>query len=122
MPLSTIRVLSCANGMPRLFDTFTAATNCPRLRKPAAAALRSVPAGRRDRSLLARLVFFCSFCCTDVNVVDVAVVGFDFAVLVEDGGVAFVVVLRALPCGFTLPCAVTGLGAHGPCGFAPPPP
>ena len=66
-PSVTIFALSCANGMSRLFDTLTAATNCPRLRKPADAVIRSVPAGKRDESFAARFVFFCSFACTGVS-------------------------------------------------------
>jgi hypothetical protein len=57
------------NLIPRLFDTLTAATNCPRFLKPSAARIRFVPSGSRLCSLLARFVFFCSFCCTGVNVV-----------------------------------------------------
>ena len=61
-PWRVMRVFSWVNGIPRLLDTLTAATNCPRLRKPDEAVIRSVPAGSRPCSLLARLVFFCSFC------------------------------------------------------------
>ena len=62
MPSSTMRVLSSVKSRPRLFDTFTAATNCPRFLNPSAASIRSVPFGRRVLSLSARFVFFCSFC------------------------------------------------------------
>src|SRR5262245_21682585 len=68
MPSSTMRVFSCVKSSPRLFDTFTAATNCPRFLKPFAASMRSVFAGRRVRNLSARFVFFCSFCWTGVRV------------------------------------------------------
>ena len=52
-----------------MFETFTAATNWPRLRKPAAAVCRFVPAGSRDCNLAARFVLRCSFCWTGVSVV-----------------------------------------------------
>jgi len=45
-----------------LLDTFAAATNWPRFLNPAAAAIRSVPAGRRDATFAARFVFCFSFC------------------------------------------------------------
>src|SRR5262249_30805402 len=42
--------------MPRLCETCTAATNCPRFLNPCAACCRFVPAGKRLCSLLASLV------------------------------------------------------------------
>ena len=92
MPSSTMRVLSCANGMPRLLETLTAATNWPRLRKPDDAVIRSVPAGRRPCSLLARLVFFWSFCWTGVNVTAVPVPVPDVVVLADPDAPVVVVV------------------------------
>jgi hypothetical protein len=61
MPSSTMSVFSLTKSSPRLLDTFTAATNCPRFRNPSAAVIRSVPAGRRFSSLLARFVLLFSF-------------------------------------------------------------
>src|SRR6266542_1634283 len=58
MPSSTMLVFRSVNFSPRLFETFTAATNCPRFVNPSAAFIRSVPSGRRLCSLSARFVFF----------------------------------------------------------------
>lgn len=56
--------------------------------------MRFVPAGKRDCSLSARLVFLCSFSCTFVGVVNgasVVVVAFLVVVVVLVAAVAFVV-------------------------------
>jgi hypothetical protein len=68
--------------------------------------MRSVPLGKRDSSLLARFVFFCSFSCTGVRaalvavddvvvVVEVVVLLFAFAGAVDLGAFA-----APLPCTF----------------------
>src|SRR5215831_7531944 len=51
-----ILAFNWSNGMPRLCETCTAATNCPRFLNPCAACCRFVPVGRRLCSLLASLV------------------------------------------------------------------
>src|SRR5215813_8317017 len=51
-----ILAFNWSNGMPRLCETCTAATNCPRFLNPCAACCRFVPGGRRLCSLLASLV------------------------------------------------------------------
>src|SRR4029453_11624324 len=60
----TMSAFNLSNGMLRFVETLTAATNCPRLRKPSAASIRLVPGGRRDCSFLERLWFLASFCWT----------------------------------------------------------
>src|SRR5689334_15799303 len=60
-----ILALSWSNGIPRLWDTCTAATNCPRFLKPCEAVCRSVPAGSRLCSLLASLVLLLSLSETE---------------------------------------------------------
>src|SRR5260221_11932674 len=68
MPLPTMSAFNCVNGIPRLRETLTAATNWPKFRKPSAAVSRFVPGGRRDWSFVASFVFFTSFCWTGVSV------------------------------------------------------
>src|SRR5689334_4388376 len=92
--------------MPRLFDTLTAATNWPRLRKPAEASIRSVPCGRRPCSLLASCVLRCSFCCTGVSVTDVDPVPPVVLVLVVAVDLVFVFVFGAVDV-FVVECAET---------------
>lgn len=60
----TMSVLSWLNGIRRLWETCTAATNCPRFRNPLAAVTTLVPDGSSDWSLLASCVCDVSFCCT----------------------------------------------------------
>src|SRR5687767_8805133 len=69
-----MRCLRPSKARPWLYDAFTAETNWPRFLKPAAAVIRSVPAGRRLRSFAARFVLRSSFCCTGVSVAVVVVV------------------------------------------------
>src|SRR6266571_2600618 len=52
--------------MPRLCETWTAATNCPRFLKPEAAVCRLVPGGSRPCSLLASLVLDASLVETEL--------------------------------------------------------
>src|SRR2546427_7777560 len=75
MPSVSSLFFRSSNLILRLYDTFTADTNWPKFRHlPSAAVIRSMPR-RRVCSLLARFVFFWSFCCTAFSVVvDPAVV------------------------------------------------
>jgi hypothetical protein len=88
-----------SNGIPRFWETFTAATNCPRLRKPVAASLTFVLGGSFACSLVPRLGFFASrFCVVEgLWIVEgfIAVLG-GLALVVEGfiavlGGLALVV-------------------------------
>ena len=93
MPLSTISTFNWVNGIPRLRETLTAATNWPKFRKPSAAINRFVPGGSRDWSFVASFVLFASFCWTGVSVtvpggggvvpLAVAVVVFDVVVVLD---------------------------------------
>ena len=91
------------NGIPRLRETLTAATNWPKFRKPSAAVSRFVPGGRRDWSLVASFVFFASFCWTGVSV---TVPGAGGVVSFAAFGVVFVVVVVLDAVVFVVPDAV----------------
>jgi hypothetical protein len=87
----TMSVFNRVNGIPRLCETFTAATNWPRFRKPLAAFTTFVPDGSRDCSLFASCVFDCTFSCTGDSVVpEVGVVFDEVGVFVVGAVVVFV--------------------------------
>src|SRR5689334_1375597 len=68
MCFRTMSAFSSVNGILRLCETFTAATNWPKLRNPFAASTGSAPPNR-DCSLLASCVCDWTFNCTGVSVV-----------------------------------------------------
>src|SRR4051812_36998551 len=75
-----IFVFRSVHGMSRLCDTCAAATNCPRLRKPALSFWRSVPVGNSDWRREARFVL-CAICWLTRDWPAVPVVAVDCVVL-----------------------------------------
>src|SRR5258706_2817137 len=59
-----IAAFKSANGMFRFFETFTAATNCPKFLNPEVAPFRSVPTGSVVFTRLRMFDFVDSFCAT----------------------------------------------------------